>query len=432
MYLRAMVQVRKNFLWLWLIFIGVLSISCNEPDEVGLGVQPTGDQPGVITRDIDGLTTYTEKEDSLISSSKASPLFLGSINDNETGITAASFYAQVRLGSTVLANTFNGITTPDSVFLTLGYIKDGIYGDTNSVHHISVYQINQEMKDTLHYSTEDFSILKMLGHIDIIPKVNDSVNINGINKAPHLRIPLDTAVGGSFMRELINHNGEDFYKNYFQGIYVVDSSDGTGSIVSFAASSAFHRMVIYYHDTSSKTFELEINGNSVRSLRFKHEYCNSYGVSPQVCNPVFPTMNHDTVYVQSLAGLKTKIMLPDWNQVFNYKKVSINRADLILTIKDGTDGGLFKPHENLLLVASDSAGKEVLTIDFFELGGTYSSTDKQYKLNLTRHLQRILNGNVKDYGLYIIAGGSTSNARRTILNGGLSMKINITYTQQNN
>ena len=191
-------------------------------------------------------------------------------------------------------------------------------------------------------------------------------------------------------------------------------------------------MVIYYHDTSSKTFELEINGNSVRSLRFKHEYCNSYGVSPQVCNPVFPTMNHDTVYVQSLAGLKTKIMLPDWNQVFNYKKVSINRADLILTIKDGTDGGLFKPHENLLLVASDSAGKEVLTIDFFELGGTYSSTDKQYKLNLTRHLQRILNGNVKDYGLYIIAGGSTSNARRTILNGGSSMKINITYTQQNN
>jgi hypothetical protein len=37
----------------------------------------------------------------------------------------------------------------------------------------------------------------------------------------------------------------------------------------------------------------------------------------------------------------------------------------------------------------------------------------------------------KDYGLFIAAGGSTSNAQRTVLQGGSSMKLIVTYTKIN-
>jgi len=36
-----------------------------------------------------------------------------------------------------------------------------------------------------------------------------------------------------------------------------------------------------------------------------------------------------------------------------------------------------------------------------------------------------------DYGLFIAAGGSTSNAQRTVLQGGSSMKLIVTYTKIN-
>ena len=175
---------------------------------------------------------------------------------------------------------------------------------------------------------------------------------------------------------------------------------------------------------------MEINSASARSLRFKHDYC--LGLTNQQICLNNKAAGQFTTYVQSLAGLKTKIILPDWNQVFANKKVSVSRADIVLNIKSGSDAAPLLPHETLLFLAADSLGKNTLTADFLDLGGTYNSTDKQYKLNFTRQLQQILNGTVKDYGLYIVSGGSTSNARRTVLNGGNTMKLSITYTQQNN
>ena len=414
-------------------------LSCNEPDEVGLGVQPASDQPGVNVIEVNNLTTFTVKEDSLLSSSTLSPLFLGSLNDPAaTGITSATFYAQVRLTGAVAASPFGNATTPDSVILSLAYTTNGIYGDTNSRHFVTVYQLSETMsKDSLYYSTHDFSLEKLIGQFNFIPHINDSVVIDSITKAPQLRIPLDSLSFGKDLMTKIHDQLPDntnFLSNIMKGIYVYDSTDGTGSILNLLQSSSLNRLIIYYHEPGStdyKTFELEINDASARSLRFRHEYCNPIsGAGMQVCFNN-SQMTHDTLFIQSLAGLKTKILLPDWNKVFNNHKVSINRADLVVSVKSGTDD-LLKPHDNLLLLASDSAGKNVLTIDFLDLGGGYDASSKEYKLNMTRHLQRILNGSVKDYGLYLVAGGSTSNARRTVLNGGSSVKLKITYTQQNN
>ncbi len=406
--------------------------SCNDPNEVGVGVQPANDQPGVFDTSITSLTTFTILEDSLLSSSSISPMFLGSLNDNETGTTYASFYTQVRLGSSVTATTFNGATTPDKIELVLGLVKDVVYGDSKKMHHISVYQINESMyKDSVYYSTDTFSIGNMIGHTDIIPRVGYGTSLDGVPMSPQIKIPLDTAFGGYLMRELTARlpTNKVFLDSVLRGIYIIDSTEGSGSIINVYPVSALNRMNIYFNDSAK--FALEINDASARSLNFKHDYCNSYSVSPQVCNPTNPTMSHDTVFVQSLAGLKTKLILPDWKQVFKNKVTSINRADIVISVKSGTEVDPFKPHDNLLLLAADSIGKNTITADFLDLGGAYNSTTKEYKLNFTRHLQQILNGTVKDYGLYIVAGGSTSNARRTVLNGGTSMKITITYTQQN-
>jgi len=440
-----MISVRKSLLFLPFIITIILFFSCNKENEVGLTVQPASDQPGVIDTSL-GLITYTVIDDSL--KTNLSPyLFLGSLNDIETGKTFSSFYSQVLLQTVVTANTFSNATTPDAMVLALGYLSSGIYGNGNrnrsNIHRISVYQISETLsKDSAYSSTRDFTLDKMIGHVDIVPSLTDSIRVNGIKQAPQLRIPLDTALGGRFMRELQNYPTNDsLTKSFFKGIYVVDSVDGKGSILTFNASSSLNKMIIYYTnpvDTSPKTFDLTLVSGA-RSNRIKHEYCLDANVTPQVCNNNL-ALGQTCTYVQSLSGLKTRIVFPDWKQVFNNETVSIGKAELVLTIKSGSDADVFKPHLSLVLASTTNDGKDTVTADLVNsaLGGEYNTTTKQYKLNITRHLQQILNGSVKDNGLYIASGSfltSTiripTNARRTVLNGGSSMKLNITYTRQN-
>ncbi len=429
-----MISVRKSVVFTSLGLVLFLFLSCNEEDEVGLGVLPQSGQPEVFTKDITGLTTYTVTEDSLLTNAPRY-FFLGRLEDNETGKTYTSFYAQANLGSTITATTFNSYDRADEVVLSLAYLKDGIYGTPNIVHHIKVYQLDSAMsKDALYYSTDTFKRGVLIGQLDLIPDVT----------AQLLRIPLKLDLPINFLQELQFHNS-DFASSYFKGIYVEDSTENDGNIISLDATSSLNRITIYYrikkllvnpNGEVLQKLKLELPLNGARSLRFRHYYSGSYGVSQQIADSLNPK-NNDKVYVQSLAGLKTKIILPDLNTIFNNKPASINRADLIVTVKDSSDIGVLNHHEALLLFASDLEGNSTFTTDFFDLGGAYDASIKGYKLNLTRHLQRILNGSVKDYGLYVVAGGSISNPRRTVLNGGVlnggaEMKIHITYTQQKN
>ena len=123
----------------FLLLFGLSIIySCEKPDLTTADVLPVTDQPGVFFTDTLSTSIRTVAEDSLVGSSGLSPFFLGSLNDAEFGISNASFYTQVRLGSSLNSTSFNDITTPDSIVLSLGY--EGIYGDSNAVHHISVYE----------------------------------------------------------------------------------------------------------------------------------------------------------------------------------------------------------------------------------------------------------------------------------------------------
>ncbi|MBK7964568.1 MAG: DUF4270 family protein, partial [Bacteroidetes bacterium] len=127
----------------------------------GLDLQPVSEVPGLSTDTLD-VESYVVMEDSLIVWSplknliELPTLFLGSYDDPFVGKTQAGFVAQIRLGNTITSTTFAGATTPDSVVLSFLY-KD-INGDTNSVHHISVYELNEKLyTDSTYYSARTYS-----------------------------------------------------------------------------------------------------------------------------------------------------------------------------------------------------------------------------------------------------------------------------------
>jgi len=76
-------------------------------------------------------------------------------------------------------------------------------------------------------------------------------------------------------------------------------------------------------------------------------------------------------------------------------------------------------------------------IDYFEnaayFGGTYNASNKTYTFNISRHIQDLINNNTVDYGMYLIATGSSIQANRSVLNSfkhpSNKIKLNITYSK---
>ncbi len=424
MYLRPMIRYLLSGLLLCLIF------SCEDPELVGSAVLPSGDQPGVFFTDTTTIKGQTVKEDSLVGSNNTAPLFLGSMNDAEIGVSAASFYVQLRLGS-LLNNGFNGVTKPDSVVLSLGY--KSIYGDSAAMHHISVYEMDESMSvSSIYYTTHDFALKSPgIGSVSLVPNLVDSIQVGTTKKPAQLRFRLSDDVGTSIMQQYITdsttYSSNSKFLEFFKGIYLTDIADGNGSILTLDPNSSLNALTIYYKkaptDPFSSVYNFLINENSARNNRYKHQY-----------NPtVFDSVNPTTFYVQSMAGLKTKLQFPNLMNLTANHPVSINNATIVVKIKPGSTTPLTN-HLSLIVRAADSLGRNTLIIDEFESNNVINGlfTNDICTLNISRYLQSVVNGDLKNYGIYLVASGSLSNARRTFLEGPVEVKLNLTYTHPNN
>ncbi len=409
------------------LLVSVLLTSCNEPDIIGLDLQPEDDQLGVNRLDTFQLDAYVTPEDSLVTSRIDQPLFVGSMNEPlYYGSTYAGFAMQVRLGNTLTPGIFDNVTGADSIVLTFAWRT--ITGDTSEMHHLSVHQIGDALNtDSLYYSTKTFTTTAVLGHKDFKPSLSDSVIVDSVARSPQFRMALDSAFGTKLIQDFKN-NPSDFasqsaFLSYLKGIVMVDSVDGKGSVITFEPASSFNRLTLYFGGTG--VYDFVLDNNSARFNYFRHNY-----------NPDLKDSVIDSRFViQSMAGLKTKIKIPHLSEIKNkLGDVSINNAQIIFNLESGSDPDAFTPHSNLILFGSDSLGKNTLLIDATEsslyYGGIYNKSSKEYKFNISRYVQRVLTG-TKDYGLYLVAGGSTSNSLRTILQGGTNVRFIVTYTLVN-
>lgn len=428
-----MLNLRILTMALSLLSFIVLFSACNEPDLIGLDLQPLSEQPGVQTDTLD-VDVYTMSEDSLVMWSpiknliELPTLFLGSYDDPYSGKTFGGFVSQIRIGNTITPSTFNGITSCDSVVLSLLYREQN--GDTSQTHRISVYELQQPLyADSIYYSTRSYAYGALLGHNVLVPRIRDSVVVGGTKRAPQIRLPLDTAFGGKLMRDYIS-NPSTFASNsafldYFKGIYLVDSVDGVGSMISFPSTSGVHRLTLYFD--GNKSYEFIIDVNAVRLSYFRHQYLPFVG----------DNIPDNDITVMSTAGLKDSVVIRDLPALYADGPVVISAAKLKFEINPASINGNFVPHSNLLVFGSDSLGGNVPTADALETssyyGGSFDDISDSYTFNVARYVQqtlkKVVENDGKDYGLFLVAGGSTSNARRTLLRGQGSVKLIVTTTK---
>jgi len=435
----------RKVLVLSAIFFLTLNFSCKKDGELN----PDFDNGNlsILFTDTFSINTSLVEEDSLRTDLSVYHL-LGLYNDQNFGKVSSSIYTQVLLSGVNV--DFGPSPTLDSVVLTMGY--QGFYGDTLTPMSINVYQITTLMdKSNNYYSNSYLSYNPApLANLTFTPNPIDSVSIgfDTIKRPAHLRINLGITFGQSLLNADVNGSNDmannTTFTAFMNGLYIttVDSVDntsllpGTGSIAYFNMNSSLSTVTLYYNDTSKYNFSISTDG--VKYSRFAHNYTGTDLIKH--LPPVNPTRDTTITYLSTMAGVKTKLEIPNIKGLLSDGAVIINKAEIIFSLESGStfEGNFDKELESLSLVGIDANGSAFFLPDFYEgidyYGGSYNSSTKTYTFNIARHINDLLYKTTTDYGLYLIANGGSISANRSIIGSSTSpnitkIRLNITYSK---
>lgn len=420
--------------------------SCEKKESaLGLEVQPQDEELGVLYVDTFTIITQTIKEDLIVSDPELLLRYdygdyhflLGEMTDSVFGTSKASFYTQVRLPKDNPEIGDPSKIAFDSLVLMLGY--NNFYGRL-SPQNYSVYEVTEDIIPSEQFNsfavfnTNAVPIGKLGYHT---PAPFDSLIIAGKKTAPHLRIKLSWELGQRLAEKIAQGSITDNeFVEYFKGIHVVAEDNsrytGEGAILTFNPLSDLSAIRLYYKDSSSsktlKTFDFVINTGSKFANSYTHDYSNT-PVEEQLQNP---NLGKQEVYLHSMGGLKAKVQIPNLKELGKAKNLAINKAELIVPYEPRS----LKPHDKIYLYKLDALGNPSKIIDFTLQGAyqavSYDAAKREYRFNISRYVNQVINENLTDYGLLIIPGASAVDARGAILKGGHpynSMRLKITYTE---
>jgi len=433
------------------LFTGlVLVAGCKKPeDDLGLAVQPEEDRLNVTFIDSSSVVSYTVLEDSLRTSGLALNL-LGSYTDPTIGFHEASIFTQMRLsaflGTTDLDMTFVEV---DSVVLSLKY-GEHFYGNVDDLQRLRVYRVTEDLDgDSSYYSNSSVAfdatdLVELGSQVQELQPITPVV-VGDDTLSSQLRLRLNPALGVELLSESNNGvlNDQDAFLSYFKGLHVFPDNNvpapDYGGIFSFDLENGNSQMVIYYRITQpgledTLAFNIVIDENATRFSRFVHDYTGT-PVEAQIASP---SLGQQSIYMQAMAGLKGKIEFPHLDILADSGLTALNRAELVITVDDDLTGAYLPNSRLIVLVAPESGdGAGTFTADFFEgdafFDGFWDIPTNSYRINLTRHLQNILNGNNPNTGLYLITVSSGVTANRTVLLGpeasADNMKLELIFTE---
>lgn len=380
--------------------------------------------------------------------------------DPVSGTLKSSIYLQVIPPS----NGFKFPKEPDSAVLILPY-GGFTWGDTLSTigQTFRVYEVTEPLsKDSTYYTFTE----KTVGNVELSDNpqpvthesVKNSITVNGISRAAHLRIPLTPDFKNRIYSEATNGSGlntsVDFLQ-YFKGLYITaDPSQAGAAIYYFLLNggSDFTRANIqfyYTEKTSSNQDTVKYTSfyfdQSVGAHYNKIEREITQGLTYNLLGSNLPS--DSVIVIQNEPGAVLDIRMPF---VKHLPKQPIIKAELVITqeLPNAEDAKYWAP-QRLFPVGVYNRGGTYTIQDRYPLNSSEplvfidgrrrdvtinGSTHSQYVINIPRELQKAIveqrdtlhlriNGATQFPGAYRLIGGG----RKT--SGATGVKLNIVYSK---
>lgn len=429
------------------LFVALIAFaSCKKLPDIGSSLQPNSSYIKVAFSGKHDIVAETEHVDSL--STKAASLSLtGDLNDPIFGNSNLSFYTQIGLTSNSI-KWGEGATT-DSIVLQMVY--SGYYGDTLAPLTLKVYEVAESMSgDSMtYYSNTSFAHGEELANYTFSPRPRTRSNIDDDSLTTAVvRIPIDNNLGEKFISNESQFTSNTAFMNYFNGLHVsCEPASGTGSICYFNLLNTKSYLRIYYHNDYDTTFyDFNVSDKYIRFNHFDHDYTTAQ--APIVFDD---TTNSEYLYVQSTAGVRSRLIFPNiaqWAKDMN-TNVLINEAKLIMTGANGMINGvnndtlMFSQPAQLVVVKAKEDGSYSILPDQLVgtayYNGVYDPKTDQVWFRISEYVQDLVlaGPDAENYGLFVYTYSGANNAKRWIFHGPDSqdttsrVKLEIIYSQIN-
>lgn len=464
-FMTACSKDRIKLIPLFFLATAFLFTACKKSDPNTIGADFIGARDGfnVHVTDTPTLVLFSAKHDSF-ATKVLTYYMLGDLNDPVFGRTKSNIYAQFSLPSNNEFSFGSGAVI-DSVVLRLKPVFPGAYyGSISDPQHIAVYELKEQLSasvDSGYFWNRSYSISENgsrvrpapIGYFSGVMNLTDSFRetVSSINYTlePHVRIRLSNAFSNKLLRALASgaFQSQDAFKNYINGLAILaempegQQLPGQGAIVNFNLRSSVSAVVVYYTNSSgSSKAEFPFSATDIKTNQYSHK-------TNLPLQPYLGRTHFNETYVQSTGGIKTRILMPYLLELAKTNAVAIVGAELVFTVQDGYENDPMYPvPQNLLLVGADEQGRNAFLLDQFETtpvnyyGGTYDASTHQYKFNIIRQLQFILNtyrttGENVNYGLNLLIPADDNTygvgAGRLVLNTNTALKkvkLNLSYT----
>jgi len=395
------------------LIIGLIAVSCTDPNTIGLEVQPTSDNIIISSANFEGISSATESEDSL-RTDEALNLILGNISDDPTFLyNYAGFYTQILLTEN---NTDLGINpVVDSVVMS--YTYSGYYGDLVAFSEIWMMEMQGSIfKDSIYYSNTKIINAQMpYNYVDSF-RLNTNSEEN-----PVLKLNLQHHLGQKildFGNDILKDN-ESFLEEFY-GLELSAEAQNTMLYLNPSGSNSF--LKIYYSNDESVTdtlsLDFEIGGDAARINLFNPKPLANLN------------QEEDKIYIQSMAGYKAKIAVNNTDSIkAMLQGKAINKVTMSFDVPEGSQSE-YAAHDKLFLVRVNDEGNNVFLTDYTIEGETHFGgrlEDNKYEFNITRYFYQLLNNDAYTNDLYLLPAGAAVNANRTILNK--DIKLTIHYSE---
>ncbi|HMN04466.1 MAG TPA: DUF4270 family protein [Flavobacteriales bacterium] len=428
------------------VLVLALATGCKKPeDAIGLSLLDPADTLGTTRIDTVGIRTWPHA-DQPVRTSQLSTNEVGSYVDDVFGPVVAGTAMQLRLSLNNVGPADGGAAC-DSLILSLAYISlDPIYGDLDP-QVVRVFRLEEDLKMDSLYKSDRQPVRGAQDLVDGAPRLFtpsplQGPVVGGDTLKPQLRIPLDPAFGNELLSQWGQPTMADnaSFLEWMKGVVVAADNPGQaplqGGVWRFNLLDGASKMTLYYHTGAGepRSFDFIMGSNSVRYsfVAFDHGAASVPGLAAALADS---TLGQVETYVQALGGLRTEVRFPYLEQFRGSALQALAKAELTVPVA-GDFHDTYAPPGQLFIFRKAEDGGDLLVPDQVAgqgmVGGAYDNTRKEYRFNITRWVQGVINGTYPNTGLALVAGNNGISVNRVRLAGpdhpDLPMKLVLTFT----
>jgi hypothetical protein len=412
------------------ILLFALLVSCDKkPDFIGRELLPSGDNFTVSFDSIETVCGYTRYADSIRASYKENYL-LGSVSDPFFGYSKAEILTTI--SSSITSRGFGPNAVADSVILFVSWSERS--GDGGTPLHLSLYESNELLRyDSAYYTNMDMTGKYREPELSSVTlPLNDTML--KIFITDQLFIDKFLTAEDSIL------SNSDYLQEMMYGLYLTTSDAvDEGDIVNINFDDPGNILYFYYsNDTAASLSQYYLLSNSYngRVNIFRHDP-TGYPLEGYLQNG---SDNDSILFVQSMAGVSSRIRFPQLERWMDSMPIAINEARLVFTMADTVytmqHKKNFPESLGLYLVNEDGSISRIYDylLDATGFGGVYDENTRTYSFTIKVHLQSLLAGDVDNLEMLLTTGNIAESVRRAAIYGWnpkdyrKSIRLEITYT----